>query len=178
MAERKNSVWAYRMVFVALATLVGLTQLLPLSPGPGGLPGPDVVLLMVFSWVIMRPNYLPILMIALVMLAADLLLMRPPGLWAALAVLGAEFLRGWHSVLRAASFLAEWLLVAGVVAAMTLANTIILSIFGVEQPGLGLIAIQMFFTVVCYPLVVILAGRAFGVRKIRAGDPERLGSRL
>ncbi len=177
MAERRNTIWVYRLVFVGLTAVVGFLQLVPLSPGPGGLPGPDVILLMVFSWVIMRPDYVPILLVALVMLAADLLFMRPPGLWAALAVLGAEFLRGWHATLRSASFFTEWLLIAGVVAAMALANAIILSIFGVEQPSVGMTVIRLFFTVISYPLVVILAGRAFGVRKIRAGDPERLMSR-
>jgi len=34
----------------------------------------------------------------------------------------------------------------------------------VPQPTAGLTVIRMIFTILCYPLVMILAGRAFGLR--------------
>lgn len=133
--------------------------------------------MLAFSWVVMRPDYVPVLLLAFVFLMADLLFMRPPGLWTALAILGAEFLRGRHGQLRAASFLTEWLLVGGLITGLTLANALVLAIFGVEQASVGLTIIRLMFTILAYPIVVILGGRAFGVRKPAPRDGDQRGAR-
>lgn len=177
MAERTGQLWTYRATFVFLVALVTFAQLLPLSPGPGAMPGPDIILLIALSWIVMRPDFVPVLLLAVVFLLTDLLLMRPPGLWTALAVLAGEFLRTRQAQLRAASFITEWALIGGLILAMTVANALILATFGVTQPSLGLTILRMVFTILCYPLVVILAGRAFGLRKVRAGDQDRFGQR-
>ena len=93
-------------------------------------------------------------------LILDLLLMRPPGLWTALAVLAGEFLRGRQAQLRAASFPTEWALIAGIIVAMTLANVVILAIFGVAQPSLGLTLLR-------------IEGEEVADQR---GDPERIAS--
>lgn len=175
MAERIRGLWQYRLLFVVLAALLAFIQLLPLKQTAGQFPGPDILLLIALSWIIMRPVYVPILLLAVVFLVADLLFMRPPGLWTTLAILGCEFLRSRHILIRNAPFFIEWLLVAVVILTMTIANTLILSIFAVAQPTLGLIVIRMFYTILCYPLVMILAGRAFGLRK-PSGDRDIMGS--
>ena len=170
MADRASRVWGYRLLFVFLAAAVSFVQLLPLDPGPGVIPGPDVLLLIALSWVVMRPDYLPVWLIAVVFLTADFLHMRAPGLWTALAVAGTEFLRTRSLALRTTSFPVEWLLVSGLIVAMTLLNAVILGLFAVGQPAIGLILMRMIFTVLCYPLIVVLAGRAFGVRKAPVSD--------
>lgn len=175
MAERVGNLWTYRLLFLGLAAAVSFAQLLPLSPGPGRFPGPDILLLIVFAWTIMRPDFVPILLIAGVVLAADFLHMRPPGLWTALTVAGSEFLRARHMQLRATSFLSEWVLVAALIAAMTVVNAVVLTLFLVQQPAFGLTVIRMILTILAYPLVVVLAGRALGIRKLRAS--ETLGQR-
>lgn len=177
MAERGAGIWWYRTLFLALAAAVAFVQMLPLSVGPGQLPGPDILMLLAFSWVIMRPDYLPVMMIALVFLLADLLFMRPIGLWAALVVLATEFLRVRSNALRDTTFLLEWLLAAAVITAVFVANALILTILGVTQPGLGLTLIGLIATVLAYPLVVILAGRAIGIRKVVPGEVDHLGHR-
>ncbi len=174
MAERIKGLWQYRLLFVFMSALVGFVHLLPLNPGPGQLPGPDIILLIAFTWTIVRPVYVPILLVAAVFLMADLLFMRPPGLWTALAILGCEFLRSRRILIRNAPFFIEWLLVAAVVCAMMLTNALILAIFGVAQPKIGVTVIHMLYTIICYPLVMILAGRAFGLRK-PTGERENLG---
>ncbi|CAN0606657.1 unnamed protein product, partial [Ectocarpus sp. 12 AP-2014] len=138
----------------------------------------DVVLLIVFAWIIMRPDFVPLLFAAAIFLAADLLFMRPIGLWAALSVIGGEFIRSRRIQLRDATFFFEWLLVVTVIAAMTLVNALVLSMLAVDQPNLGLTLIRLIFTAVTYPVVVILAGRAFGVRKLSSAELDRLGQRL
>ncbi|MCV6592580.1 MAG: rod shape-determining protein MreD [Silicimonas sp.] len=178
MAEGAGQVWTYRAVFVFLIGAVIFSQLLPLHPGPGQMGGPDVILLIALSWIVMRPDFVPVLLLAAVFLMADLLLMRPPGLWTALAVIAGEFLRHRQLALRAASFPVEWALIAGVITAMVLVNALVLGIFGVTQPSLGQTILRLIFTIVAYPIVVILAGRAFGLKKRQIGETDRFGHRI
>lgn len=178
MAERAPKVWRYRVLLLVLVSLVAFVLLLPLGSRAGGIPGPDVVLLIVFAWIIMRPDFVPLVLAAGIFLAADLLFMRPIGLWAALSVIGAEFIRSRRIQLRDATFLFEWLLVVTVIAAMTLVNGLVLSLLAVDQPNLGLTLIRLIFTAITYPVVVILAGRAFGVRRLSSTELDRMGQRL
>ena len=176
MAERIAGLWWYRGLFVLFGGLLAFLQLLPLNPGPGQLPGPDLLLLCALFWTVVRPALVPVWLVAAVFLFSDLLLMRPPGLWTAFAILGCEFLRSRRVLLRNAPFLVEWLLVGSVVAAMTVANVLVLTIFAVPQPTFGLTVIRMIFTILAYPLVVILAGRALGLSK-PGGEREAMGAR-
>ena len=169
--------WTYCGVFLALASLVVFAKLLPLHPGPGRFPGPDILILMACAWIVRRPDYLPVLLIAFVFLMADVLFMRPPGLWTALAILGLEALRRRSVVLRDSGFLTEWLTVSTVITGMFLANALVLAVFVVDQPGLGLTLIRLITTLLVYPIVVVLAARAVGLRKIAPGEVDRLGHR-
>ncbi len=175
MAERAGGLWFYRSFFVVLAAVLIFLHLLPLDPGPGLLPGPDVLLLITLSWTILRPSLVPVWLVAAVFLVSDLLLMRPPGLWTALTILACEFLRTRRAPLMTATFFIEWLAVAGVIAAMTVANTLLLSLFAVPQPAFGLTVIRLIFTIMAYPLVVVLAGRAIGLSK-SVEDRDGLGA--
>ena len=169
--------WTYRGVFLALAALVIFAKLLPLHPGPGRFPGPDILILMACAWVVRRPDFLPVAIVVAVFLLADLLFMRPPGLWTALAVIGTEALRRRSVALRDGGFLSEWLTVSVVITAMFLANALVLTVFVVDQPGLGLTLIRLITTLLVYPVVVVLAARAVGLRKIAPGEVDRLGHR-
>lgn len=177
MVERRPGHWGYRILFAALAGALMFVQLLPLDMAPGQFPGPDVLMLLAFSWVVMRPDLIPVLLIAGVFFLADILFMRPLGLWTLLVILGSEFLRSRSHTLRDTPFLLEWMLVATVISAVFVANTIVLALFGVSQAGLGLTLIGLIATILCYPLVVVLAGRTFGLRKITPGEVDRLGHR-
>ncbi len=177
MADRVAGFWRYRALYLFFAAALTFLQLLPLHPGPGQLPGPDVLLVLTLSWVVIRPDLLPVFLVAFVFLLMDLLLTRPPGLWAALTVLACEFVRSRRVLLRNAPFLIEWLLIASVVTAMTVAQTLILTIFAVPQPAFGLTVIRLVFSILAYPIVVLLLGRALGLSKA-SGERESLGGRL
>ena len=166
--------WTYWSLFLALMSLIIFVKLLPLHPAPGRIPGPDVLTLVAMAWIVRRPDYLPVLIVAPVFLLADFLFMRPPGLWTALVVIALEFIRARTMTARDVSFFGEWLTVAGVITAMVAANAVILAIFVVDQPGLGQTLIRMIATILAYPLVVALAARAFGVKKIVPGDADQL----
>ncbi len=175
MDERRSGLWRYRLLFVAIAAGVFFLQLLPLHPGPGQVPGPDVLLLIALAWTVVRPALAPVWLVAGVFLVADLLLMRPLGLWTLLVIMGCEFLRSRRALLKNVPFVVEWLSIAGVVTVMTVVQAVILTVFAVPQPTFGLTVIRLIFTVLAYPLVVVLAGRALGLTKPR-GDSDRLGA--
>lgn len=162
-------------VVAALALILG--ALLPLSPGRIGWPGPDLLAAVTLAWVLRRPEQVPLLTIAAVMLAADILLFRPPGLGAALAVVATEVARRQRHRWRAQGFLVEWLRVAMLMGLMVLAERMIRTLFLVPPtlaplPPLGQDALRLIATAGAYPLVVALLG-ALGLRRSAPGalDP-------
>lgn len=167
----------WRIIFVLLATVIAFLQLLPLNPGPGQLPGPELFVLFTFAWVLRRPEHVPTLLVAIVILLADFLFLRPPGLWAAIVVVGLEFLRSRESSLRDVSFFAEWGVVAVLLTGMWVSATLILLIFGVDQPPFGLTLIQLIFSVLAYPPVVFVTAGLFGLKKVSPGEFNQLGRR-
>ena len=167
--------WLMRALFAALAGALVFARLLPVDMVPPGWAGPDLFLALAFAWAVRRPDYVPPLLVAGLALAMDLLLQRPPGLWAALTLAGVVTLRRRAPALRDLTFLAEWAAVAGTLVAMTLACRLVLTVLLVDQAPLGLGLMQLLSTLVAYPLVAALSHLLFGVRKRAPGDlaPER-----
>jgi rod shape-determining protein MreD len=162
--------WAMRLVYLAIAAGLIFANLLPLETVPHGWAGPDILVAVTFAWVLRRPDYVPPALVAGVFLLTDLLFQRPPGLWAALVLLGAEALRSRAPALRDLTFPVEWLNVATTLVAMTLAYRIVLAVLMVDQAPLGLSLMQMVATLVAYPVVVLLSRWLLGVRKRAPGD--------
>src|SRR5690606_34096528 len=100
-----------------------------------------------------------------VILIEDLLLLRPPGLWTALMVLAAEFLRGRHALTREMNFAVEWLLASALMIAMLLAQRLALTLTLVDVPPFGFAVVQVLWSILAYPLVVGLSRLAFDLRK-------------
>jgi rod shape-determining protein MreD len=167
-----------RTIFVTLALVIAFVRLLPLGEGAGGVPGPDLLVALAFAWVLRRPDYVPVPVLAAVMLVADFLFMRPPGLWAAITVMGAEFLRNRETAFRDLPFLAEWGMVASLLLGMTLANAAVLLVLMVDQPSLGLTLLQLIATILAYPLVVAVTVFALGLRRAAPGEVDDRGHRL
>jgi rod shape-determining protein MreD len=179
MAEAvERRIWAYRGLFVALALIALFVKLLPLGGLPGGLPWPDFLLCLTLAWVLRRPEYLPALVIAAVYLLADFLLMRPPGLWALLVLLGTEFLRSRSTLTRELGFVMEWMMVAGVLAAMVLGMRLVLAASMVPQPPLDMMLAQLTLTILAYPLVVMFSSYILNVHKPATGEVDAMGRRL
>jgi rod shape-determining protein MreD len=183
MDESNTSrLWLMRAGYVAFCLLVMFLHLLPLETMPVRWPGPDLLIAVTFAWALRRPDYVPALAIAGVMLMADLLLQRPPGLYAALVVIGAEQLKRRASGLRDASFAGEWAAAGIVVIAVALLNRLVLAILLVDQAPLALTALQALMTVAAYPLIVLLSHAVLGVRPAAPGDgggqgPARMARR-
>lgn len=163
------------LLFAFIAMCVLFLRLLPLDVAAGRWPSPNPMLALGFAWVLRRPSFIPVILFAATMFAFDMLLMRAPGLWAGLAVIGLEFLRSRSRVSRELPFLFEWAMVTGVLLVMALINRLALAIFVIPQPAFGLDAILLLGTVAIYPLAVIVSSNAFGVRKMAPGAVDQLG---
>ena len=174
----RSSLWWKRGLFVLLALTILFGNLLPLSTVPSNWAGPDLLIALTFAWALRRPEFVPVLLIAILMLLADLLLQRPPGLMAFLIVLGAEQLKTRAIGLRDASFVGEWAAAGLVVIGVFLLNRVTLSVLMVDQAPLGLTLIQMIATTLIYPVVVFVSHLFFGVRKLAPGDDDAIGSRI
>ena len=168
----------YAALFVALMGLSLFMRLLPLNTTPQALPGPDLMLCLTLAWVLRRPDLLPALLIAAVFLLEDILLMRPPGLWAVIVLAGTEFLRARQPQMRDQSFLAEWTVVALVITAMFLLERAVLTVTLVPMPDLGPALIKMLGTLLIYPVVVAVLHLALGTRGFGgSGDADAVTGR-
>ncbi|MCA3509803.1 MAG: rod shape-determining protein MreD [Rhodobacter sp.] len=179
MAESLTaSVWAYRGLYAGLAVALLFLRMLPLGSVAGAWPGPDLLVCLTFAWVLRRPDYVPVLLIAVVLLVEDLLVMRPPGLWTAIIVLATEFLRQRGALAREISFAVEWLIVAAVMAASLLAFRLALMLTLLPEASPGQAMIQLIASILCYPVVVGASRLIFGVRKPATGEVDAYGRRL
>ena len=170
--------WMHRLIFLGVAVILTFVRLLPLQTTAGHLPGPDILLCLIFAWMVRRPEYLSALMIGVVVLVEDMLLMRPPGLWAALVLMGAEFIRARSALTRELSFGVEWLLVSGVIFGVFFANRILLDMAFVDQPSFGFSLLQIIWSIVAYPAVVAVSRYGLDLYKPAMGEVDAFGRRM
>lgn len=166
--------WSYRVGFLLISTLAFFFYLLPLRVGSGHWPGPDLLLAFSFAWVLRRPDYVPMFLLAPIMLLADFIFMRPPGLWTALSILGLQFLRRREPTSRDMPFVVEWAMVAGVILAMAALYRFVLAIFMVDQVALVLTILGQISTILAYPVVVVLSTMLLGVTKITPVEADEM----
>ncbi|WP_240722371.1 rod shape-determining protein MreD [Poseidonocella sp. HB161398] len=157
--------WIAHAAYAAAALLMMAVLLMPLWIEPGGWPGPDLLTGLTFAWVLRRPEQVPALLIALVMLTADLMLQRPPGLWAALALCASEVLRARRRTPRPLSFPMEWALVAVLIFAMALADWVLLTVTLAAHAPLPHMLAATAVTIAAYP-VPAMALRLAGIRRL------------
>ncbi|WP_170573943.1 rod shape-determining protein MreD [Ruegeria atlantica] len=176
MGSQTSQLWSKRGLYLFLAILILFLHLLPLDTKPDRWPFPELLIALTFAWVLRRPEFVPTLLVAIVMLVADLLLQRPPGLLAALVVLATAYLRSSAFGLRDSGFIGEWSTVAVVITAVFMLNRVILAILSVQQAALGPVMIQVFLTIAIYPLIVLLSQNGFGVRRVSPANTGALGA--
>lgn len=170
--------WLYHLLFAGLALLTVFIQVLPVTIEVGSWPGPDVIFALAIAWGLRRPDYMPPLLIGGVVLIADLVLQRPPGLWAAIVVLAIEVVRARNALWRDLPFMLEWAIVSALIAACILLYWLILAVTMVGQAAIGLYLIQIIATVIAYPVVVVVSAFVLGVRKVAPGQVDALGHPL
>ena len=173
-----KAVWLHRALFLAIALILLFLRLLPLGSMAGELPGPDVLLCIVFAWTMRRPDYLPAVLIAAVVLLDDMILMRPPGLWTAIVIIASEFIRARVALTRELNFGVEWLLVAGMMVAMLIIYRVVFALVMLPQPGFGFAMVQVLWSIVCYPVVVALSRFVLDLHKPAMGEVDAYGRRM
>lgn len=172
-----SHIWAMRLWFFVLALVIVFFHLIPLDTVPRRWAPPDLLVAFTFAWVLRRPDFAPLLSVAVVMLMADLLFQRPPGLLALLVALSSEYLKSRSAGLREAGLAAEWFNVTIVIVGITILYRLILTLALVEQAPLMLNVIQMVLTIAVYPIVVLVTQTIMGVRKPSPGDADAMGNR-
>lgn len=169
--------WLMRAGFVLLTLVIVFFHLLPLDTMPGRWAGPDLVLCFALAWSLRRPEYVPPVLLALVFLAVDLLLQRPPGLWAMFGLIGCENLKSRSRGLRDGNFASEWITVGLIMIAVTFGYRLVLALAMVDLPRLPLSLTELGMTVLAYPGAVAVSHFLMGVRKAAPGDLDALGQR-
>jgi rod shape-determining protein MreD len=162
--------WAFVMLFLVLSILIVFTRILPLGPATGVMPPPDAIVLLGFAWVLRRPDFVPVLLFAAILLVTDLLFLRTPGLATALAVIGLEWLRARAGQMRERGFLVEWATVAAVLGLMLLAERVVLALLFVPEANLGLAVFGLAVNILFYPVIAGLSVWGFRVRRLAPGE--------
>ena len=174
----RRDVLVHRGLYLLVVLVMLFLRLLPLGDGAARLPGPDLVLCLTLAWLLRRPDYLPALLIVAVFLVEDLLLMRPPGLWTAVVLLGTEALRSRIALTRELSFVLEWAFMGMLMMAMFLAYRLVHVLTLMPQPGFGYAMVQVLASIMVYPAVVWLSFITLGVHKPGMGEIDQMGRRL
>jgi len=173
--ERRSVYW---ILYVMIAFGLFFLHFLPQQTVPSKLAPPDILLAVTYAWTIRRPEFVPLVLVALVFLLSDLLFYRPPGVLAACVVIGAEFLRSRAHDMRSVSFPLEWFLVSVAFAGVFVLERIITGLALIQQAPLGLSLVQLAFTIAVYPVVVAISHFVLGVQSTLRGSVEDIGSRI
>lgn len=169
--------WIMRLWFLALALLILFFHLLPLETMPRRWAPPDLLIAFTFAWSVRRPDFVPAIGVAAIMLLADFMLQRPPGLLAVLVVLGSEHLKSRFAGAGETGFAGEWFSVCLVILIVSVLYRLILTVTLVDQAQLSLSLIQMVMTMAAYPAVALLTQSVMGVRRLSPNTADTLGSR-
>ncbi|MCB1358253.1 MAG: rod shape-determining protein MreD [Maritimibacter sp.] len=162
--------WGYALLFAVLAGLVVFLRILPTGGDAGGLPPPDFIVLAGLAWVAQRPDYVPVLLFAALLVVTELLFLRPPGVASGLAVIGLEAMRSRAGLLRERGFFTEWITAGVILALLLVAERIVLAVFFVDQPAFTLAVLGLFVNIAAYPAVAALSVWVLRVRRLAPGE--------
>lgn len=166
----QTKLWSMRLTFAATVCVILFFLLLPLETTPRRWVGPDLIIGFACAWSLRRPDYVPTLLLAAMFLLTDLLLQRPPGLWAVVALVACEQLKQRARGMRDATFVSEWILVGFALAGISLAYRFGLILTLTDRPPFGLSIIELVMTVAFYPVAVAITHWILGVQKLAPGD--------
>ncbi|MDA8746894.1 hypothetical protein N9M66_01640 [Litoreibacter sp.] len=165
----------FRCVFVALCAFIIFLKMLPLSTIPRTVPGPDLLFCLTAVWIMRRPRWAPVGLIVLVHLVADILFLRPLGLWPAISLLGYEYLRGKAGGSTEISVPLEIGMASATFAVIVAVNTVLQLMVGIGQPNMSTLLLHIITTVIAYPFVVAFSHYLIRVRRARPSDLDSSG---
>lgn len=165
----------FRCLFLGLCAVIIFVKMLPLSTVPGGIPGPDLLFCLTAVWIMRRPRWAPVGLIIVVHLVADILFLRPIGLWPAISLIGFEYLRSKAAGSVEISPPLEVGMAAAVFSAMVAAQALLQILFGIPQPSLGVSLMHVIVTIMAYPVVILISTYVLRVRRARPTDMDGSG---
>lgn len=165
----------YQLLFTGLTLCFLFLHILPLNALPSKFPGPDMVLCFTLVWVLRRPDFLPPVLLVALLLLCDFVLQRPPGLWAMIVLLAAEFQRSRFQGEGEIPFLAEWAISAAIMTGATLLNDLTLYVVGVAHSSVAFTVVQVFMNIAFYPVAVGVSVFGAGLRRPAPSDFEARG---
>ena len=144
----------YPVIFIFISLLFVFFRMLPLDLMARNWTTPDFLICFMLAWSMRKPEAIPAILIAAVFLLQDCLFQRPPGLYAALALLACEWSK--RQALHAEEFplLIEWLTAAMALVTLFVGYRLILSLSLSALPPFRLSLFELFITMVSYPIVV------------------------
>lgn len=170
-------IWLKRLLLACVITFMIFLKLLPLQSGGSTLPGPDLILCFMAAWAIRRPALVSLGMVVIVGLVTDFLFIRAPGVWTIILILSFEALRVQARREGTMSFASEMGIILAVFTSAFIANRLILLAFGVAQPPLGATVLELFVSLLFYPLVALITVFIFRVRHPDPTDLQGLRGR-
>ena len=170
--------WMGRLVYFGCSAVLVFISLAPFGFVPQRTPPPDLLLCLTLTFVLRRPEFAPVWLVAAVFLLADILLLHPPGLWTAIVVVLVEFTRTQEYRFREQPFLLEWAFVAAAMFLALLANRLMLAITLAPLSGFGAVTLHYIVSVLAYPFVVLFCYFFLRIRKISPDEAIRFGHRL
>ncbi len=171
-------VWLGVVSYLGIGFAVLVLRMLPLGTEPIAVPFPDIFISVTLAWVTRRPDLVPFFAIAILFFAADLLLMRPPGLYSAVVLIATDILRRQTDGMRNLPFILEWMVIAATLVAITVGYRAILFVTFTPMAPLGLTLLQLVMTAAFYPLVAGILQVALGLRKPARGEVDTRGKPL
>jgi len=172
------NLWRGRALFLVVVLALIFARLLPLNTSAGRLPGPEWTVCIVFALMMRRPDYLPLWLLAGVVLLEDIMLMRPIGLWSALVVLAAEVIRTRSVLMRELSFVMEWAVTSALMLVMLLIYRIVFALTLLPQVSLGFALVGLIWSIIAYPAVVLISRYVLDLQKPSLGQLDAYGRKI
>ncbi len=167
--------WAYYIKYLMICFIILSLQLLPMKIVHQEVLWPNLIYLITVAWLIRKPSYLPVILILFVHIISDILLLMPLGLWSALSLIGYEFLR-WRSLSQGRLKLGQELLLVNIVLILlTFIQIGIEFIFKIESPPIGMILLQLTFSLLIYPIVIFVLHSILRVRHFERSETVTRG---
>lgn len=150
----------YRVIRMTVLAAIGVVAICaeaaPLGLSPTATPSPDLVFCLIGYFAVRRPGSCPLPLVFALGLARDLVTDLPVGAGALTLTLAAEVLKGRGARLRSRPFFAEWLTLAGVLAAMLLVQWVVVLLLLAQPPYLVDLGLQWVVTLVLYPPIALI----------------------
>ena len=113
---------------------------------------PDLLTCLVFAILINKPKLFPSYIILLIYILADIILMKPIGLYCALMFVAAELIRKYNNIIRKETFLIHWFIFFSSLIVVQILYLSSHKLFFMPSPQLILLTKQFVLTVFFYPL--------------------------